>query len=43
MVLTLQLIAPTLTKLYDLAPAPIGGGGSLEASGAQQDFAKSCN
>ena len=31
-------LAPTLTKLYDLAPAPIGGGGSLEASGAQQDF-----
>jgi len=31
-------LAPTLTKLYDLAPVPFGGGGVLEASGVQEDI-----
>jgi len=31
-------LAPTLTKLYDLAPVPFGGGGVLEATGVQEDI-----
>ena len=31
-------LAPVLTKLYDLAPVPLGGGGVLEASGVQEDI-----
>ena len=31
-------MAPVLTKLYDMAPVPLGGGGVLEASGAQEDL-----